>query len=141
MDQTLNPTQLTHLANRFSIPNFNWIQYKDILHHGLPQGDFVLFYPQEQYGNTISGHYTCVIQTPNVIYFYDPYGELPDTHKVNLSGAQKQILYDRKLNHQNLTKLLWQTGKLVDYSHYPHQQYSDDIATCGRHCVLRLANR
>jgi hypothetical protein len=82
------------------------------------------------------GHWTCLINRPDSIEFFDPYGEAPDTaQKGGMSYSHLQAL---DIASPYLTKLLRGSGKPVYYNTYPFQKDRGDVATCGRHCAVRL---
>jgi hypothetical protein len=100
------------------------------------QGRFMLLYPTE---NERTGHWVCLIDHGNSIEFFDPYGEGVDD-ALQYSGGmnrRRQLETDRPL----LSNLLKKSGKKVIYNKYPFQIENDDIATCGRHCVMRLLHK
>ena len=99
---------------------------------------FVLYYPNLVEGATMSGHYTAVIfnKSKNTLYFWDSYGQLPDTHIPVVGGViDPQKLYDRS---SLLIDHVLDAGINVDYSNQKNQLISNNSATCGRWCVLRL---
>lgn len=146
MNISLTPDRLKQIADtRRPGLKFLILTYDTILQRGIPDTNCIIHYPQdiEFIGKQkiISGHYVCLLKTPDTHtrYFYDPYGELPDKHKVDLDHPQKHLLYNRKLNHRNLMGQLIDGSRMVDYSPYNHQRFSNTIATCGRHCIVRLS--
>lgn len=82
------------------------------------------------------GHWTCLINRPNKIEFFDPYGDAPDTDQKD--GMTKGRLEQLDIDRPYLTKLLRASGKAVYYNNYPFQKESANVATCGRHCAVRL---
>lgn len=83
-----------------------------------------------------SGHWCCLIRRPNAIEFFDPYGEAPEEQKEGLSQSRLEAL---DMEQPLLTALLKKKGLPVYYNTHPFQKLRNDIATCGRHCVVRLA--
>lgn len=83
------------------------------------------------------GHWVAILQTPEGINFYDPYGEMIDRQKAY--AKSRKTLYKEKEN--TLVRLLLESGQPVDYSHHVHQYFSsygkDAVATCGWHCLTR----
>lgn len=99
-------------------------------------GRVMLLYPIE---NERTGHWVCLINHKDKIEFFDPYGEKIDD-ALNYSGGinrRRQLETDIPL----LTNLLKKAGKKVIYNKYPFQIENNNIATCGRHCVVRLLNK
>lgn len=85
-----------------------------------------------------NGHWVCLIKRGNkTIEFFDPYGYKPDTQQYQLG---KNIDNRRYEQHDNdLTRLLKESKYRVYYNTYPFQDRDDvSLATCGRHCVMRL---
>lgn len=81
------------------------------------------------------GHYTCLTRRGRTIYFYDSYGYKPD---MQFEYADPRYNY---VKSPDLCRLLIQATLQkykIDYSDHKMQKDDDNIATCGRHCVLRL---
>lgn len=83
-----------------------------------------------------SGHWTCMIRRPDCIEFFDPYGEKPEKSKDGLSRSRLEAL---DMEQPFLTTLLKKKGMPVYYNTHAFQKLRNDVATCGRHCVVRLA--
>jgi hypothetical protein len=87
-----------------------------------------------------TGHWTALINRPDRLEFFDPYGLKPDT---------EFEWYDKKTRHNYnfhglpyLSKLLKNSGKPVEYNHFAFQDINDPkLATCGRHVIARLKCR
>ncbi len=97
------------------------------------KGRAILLFPNI---SPTAGHWTCLINKPDYIEFFDSYGDAPDTEQ--RGGMSKGRLEQLDIERPYLTKLLRASGKPVYYNHHPFQSESTDIATCGRHCVARL---
>jgi len=97
----------------------------------------IVFYPNFQSGNTTSGHYVALIRNKknNHIYFYDSYGFLPDQAKK--FAKDRGSLYSDYGGNNKLIELLLKSKYNIDYSPFHHQEMSDEIATCGRHALMR----
>lgn len=107
-------------------------QVKDIDEIFDPYGRAMMLYLTE---NETTGHWVCLIRRPHEIEFFDPYGERPDEQLTwNGKGKRMELEQDRPL----LSKLLREKGLPVVYNKTKFQKVDDDIATCGRHCVIRL---
>ena len=97
------------------------------------KGRGILLFPN---ASPTMGHWTCLIDRGSSIEFFDPYGDPPDTaQKEGLSKSRLEML---DIEHPYLTKLLRASGKPVYYNNYAFQEDKGSIATCGRHCVVRL---
>jgi hypothetical protein len=96
------------------------------------QGRAILFFPNQ---TPTIGHWTCLIKRPNMIEFFDPYGERPDDQKDGMTRSKmEQLDIDQPL----LSRLLRSTSLPVYYNSHAFQSSRDDVATCGRHCAVRL---
>jgi len=81
-----------------------------------------------------TGHWSCMLNKKDHIEFFDPYGNPPDDIKDYTSPEVRQQLgIDRKL----LLPLLKSSGKPITYNTYPFQKTRNEVATCGRHAVVR----
>jgi hypothetical protein len=67
--------------------------------------------------------------------FWDPYGEPPEAQKEELSEERQEAL---NIERPDLTRLLRASGKPVYYNSKDYQEDKSSVATCGRHCVVRL---
>jgi hypothetical protein len=97
------------------------------------KGRAILLFPNV---SPTSGHWTCLINRPNSIDFFDPYGSPPDTDQKD--GLSNNRLKQLEIDHPDLTQLLRASGKPVFYNHHAFQSSSPSVATCGKHCVVRL---
>lgn len=85
------------------------------------------------------GHWTCLFKYPkgNIVEFYDPYAGKPDSQL----GYSIQTANDVN-NEPLLVRLLYdyvvRKGGEIRYNDEPQQRLAKEIATCGRHCVVRL---
>jgi hypothetical protein len=96
------------------------------------KGRAILFFPNAAEN---VGHWTCLLRRPNMIEFFDPYGEKPEDQKDGLSKTRLQQL---DLDQPLLTQLMRASKKPVYYNSHAFQSSKQDVATCGRHCVARL---
>jgi hypothetical protein len=81
------------------------------------------------------GHWCCLYEHNNTLFFFDSYGSILDSQLEHLDITLRKEL---KSNHTYLTKLLYDSNKKVEYNQYQFQRKAPGIATCGRHCLLRL---
>jgi hypothetical protein len=89
--------------------------------------------------NEHTGHWICMIKRGNKIDFFDPYGIKVDNERNWLTKDKLEELgQDKPL----LLNLLKGSGYGVYYNTYRFQkkenEYTNNIATCGRHCCARL---
>lgn len=115
------------------------IEYKDLYrYHNIhdllrPYGNIILLIVSNRDGDNAEGHWVGIMYTPEGIEYFDPYGLKPDESLLEL----RDIVEDTP---PYLTQLLVASGENIVYNHYPFQQPSSDIATCGRHVVGRIRN-
>jgi hypothetical protein len=96
------------------------------------KGRAIIFFPQQ---NEQSGHWCCMIKNGREIEFFDPYGDEPDAQKDTISESKlEQMHMDKPL----LVNLLSNSGCRVFFNKVQLQKLSNDVQTCGRHCVSRL---
>lgn len=100
-------------------------------------GFYILYQSSELFGHWV----LCFIR-PNTnnkeIEFYDSYGEKIDEHVPVMRKYYSTLGRSFKL-YPHLSKLLLKTPNyvIIHYNNYPHQEYNNNIATCGRHCAFR----
>lgn len=81
------------------------------------------------------GHWTCLYEHNNTIYFFDSYGAIPDTQQ---KFIKKDINEYNKQDLKYLLDLLYSSEKNIEYNQYKLQKFKKGINTCGRWCVVRL---
>ena len=96
------------------------------------RGRAILFFPNQ---TPTIGHWTCLIRRPNMIEFFDPYGGRPDAQKADMTKSKLEQL---DIEQPFLSRLLRASKMPVYYNSHAFQSSKDDIATCGRHCAVRL---
>jgi hypothetical protein len=122
------------LGNDIKIWNYPQLQDLDSAEELFDEkGRAILLFPNS---SPTSGHWTCLINYPKSIEFFDPYGDAPDT--AQKGGMSKGRLEMLDIEKPDLTRLLKAMGKPVYYNHHQFQVESPNIASCGRHCVVRL---
>jgi hypothetical protein len=100
-----------------------------------PHGRMVLLYELKEG----SGHWICVFRTKGKkprIEFFDPYGIPIDDQLDYISNRFRQ---SNNMVFPYLSKLLYECPLPIEYNHYPFQEESPEISTCGRHCIVRLS--
>lgn len=95
------------------------------------KGRCILLFLRED-ANT--GHWCCLLRHQDHIEFFDPYGDPP---QAQLKGIPQSRLEQMGEGQPFLTRLLKKKGIPVMYNTHAFQQMKNDIATCGRHCVVR----
>lgn len=106
-------------------------EYNDIQDILKKYGNFVLLYlTAEDFG-----HWCCVIDHPNrgSIEFFDSYGIVPDLEFKEIKNRKE---LGEGLNY--LSYLLLKSKKKIEYNSKQLQEYKNGIATCGRHCIVRI---
>jgi hypothetical protein len=127
---------LNNTQNIFSYPqlkNFNSIE--ELLG---PKGFAVILYLlQPTYG-----HWTCVFFIDNhTIEVFDSYGIGIDAELEFIKNPK--VKSKLGMNNPYLTKLLWKARNKYDLTinHHKFQARRNNIATCGRHVIVRLWNQ
>lgn len=105
----------------------------DILY---PYGSCIILYlTKKNYG-----HWTCIFKvTPDTIEHFDSYGIYPD-EELNF----KMDPYFRKISNQDkphLSYLLYNSKYKLSFNQYKFQKKKSEVATCGRHCAMRIILR
>lgn len=95
-------------------------------------GRAILFIPQQ---NEQQGHWTALIKRGKTVEFFDPYGEPPEAQKDNLDEMQLEKM---RMNEPLLAEILTNNPYKIIYNKVQLQKLSNDVQTCGRHCVARL---
>jgi hypothetical protein len=144
--QSLSPQQLADLWNS-RVPNagnIRVIDYNHIINSSNIEEVFgnhdkvVVFYPNSKNANGDEyGHYCVLIKHPSTIYFFDSYGNLPDTKQKEFAGSQRNQLY--RENSNSLINHVLNSNYKLDYNAEPLQNENPKIATCGRWSLLRCA--
>lgn len=91
---------------------------------------FIVLYRQSQY----SGHWVCVIRNNNNIEFFDPYGYFFFNDKWNSNKTNKALGQDKP----QLKRLFKDSTYELHYNDFIFQDLNPQVATCGRHCVIRI---
>ena len=115
----------------------NLVQYKDLKKYknidellGKYKKCVLLYHTAENYG-----HWTCLYEHDNKIYFFDSYGLIPDDE---LKFLHKDLKKELNSNHKHLTELLYNSDKPIEYNEYELQSKDKNVATCGRWIINRL---
>ena len=133
MDISLSGTQVLDLLDN----KCNLVQYSDL--HNIksidellgPHKKCVLLYQT----SANYGHYCCVWEYNDTIFFFDSYGGVVDSQ---LNFVPKDLKDELNSNHNYLIRLMYDSDKNVEYNQYEFQSKEPNVATCGRHCVNRL---
>lgn len=106
-------------------------KYKNIDDLLAPHGVVFLLYEYEP--NT--GHWTMVFRQGDTIEHFDSYSFKPDREFEFISDDFRK---ENKMNYPQLTKLLYDSGQDIHYNNFSLQAENRGVATCGRHCLVRL---
>ena len=114
-----------------------FVQYSDL--HRIPTIE-VLLGPHKKcvllYQTSKNyGHYVAVWEHNNTIFFSDSYGGIVDSQ---LRYVPHDLKTELNSNHNYLIKLMYESGKKVQFNQYKLQSREPDVATCGRWSVNRL---
>tara|TARA_R110002126_G_scaffold37309_3_gene112787 strand:+ start:272 stop:775 length:504 start_codon:yes stop_codon:yes gene_type:complete len=133
MDKSLSNDEILRYMNN----KCNLIQYKDIHKYksidellGKYKKCVILYHTSENYG-----HWVCMYEYKNIIYFFDSYGFIPDDE---LNYLHKDLKEELNSDHRYLTELLYNSKKPVEYNEYQLQSQKKGVNTCGRWCLMRL---
>jgi hypothetical protein len=89
-----------------------------------------------------SGHWQCVYTTgPKHLAFFDSYGMRPDKAFGWTTDEEEQALGQTRHELTRLLKDAVARGWDVKYNTHCYQSKVGDIATCGRHCAVRIMLR
>lgn len=85
--------------------------------------------------NKSVGHWVSILKRGNNIEVFDSYGFNPNEHnnKLEVSDEVESIQDDSTLGN-----LIKKSGYGMVYNKMKHQSLNPDVATCGRHAVMRL---
>jgi hypothetical protein len=87
-----------------------------------------------------NGHWCALLRLPNNdIEFFDSYGS--DDVDSELSFIPMDYRIHSNQLHKTLSKLLKDSPYRIHYNNHQMQEFKTDVATCGKHCVVRCFNR
>lgn len=130
----LSNFDIQEVLNNVSHPNTNIINYEELnnIYH-IDEifdnlGRCIILIPTESLN---SGHWVALIKKNNEIEFFDPYGK-------TLKQQEKNLNSNIDIDEDIIIKLCKRDGYKLSYSNKKNQPYSSNIATCGRHSVMRV---
>ena len=133
ISKSLSGIEVLNLLNN----KCNLVQYSDL--HNIKSIDellgshnkcVLLYQTSHNYG-----HWCCVWEHNDIIFFFDSYGSKPDSQ---LNFVPHDMKDELNSNHNYLIRLLYKSGKKVEFNQYQFQSRDPEVATCGRWCVNRL---
>ena len=133
ISKSLSGTQVLNLldnkANLFSYSQLHNIKSIDDL-LGQYKKCVLLYHTSKNYG-----HYCCVWEYNNTIFFFDSYGGIVDSQ---LNFLPKDLKQELNSNHNYLIRLMYNSGKNVEFNQYQFQSREPNVTTCGRWVINRL---
>jgi len=143
--RALSPDELKFVYKKLTGDNINIVYYNDIIQADdidelLNKNNCcVIYYPYVKTSEGMFGHYVALCKNNESYFYYDSLSGYPDEPKQNAASQQRMLLY--RENHNSLIKHLldkYNDGYTIDYNHYKnHKSLNPDVATCGRHSILR----
>lgn len=134
VDKPMSMDELKHiLKNRANVYVYPEIKRFKTLDELLsPYGSTVILYlTSPNYG-----HYTCINKIKNnEVEFFDSYSIFPDKELNNIT-KQERMQLDQATNH--LSKLMKESKYKLSYNHHKFQSKKSNVATCGKHCIMRI---
>ena len=126
MDIALSDSDIKRLA-----PNLSVILYDQLNHQDIHIPVVILYQTSDNYGHWVLLHDTVDNQGTKIVEFFDSYSGLPDSQFTKISQKFQRPHW--------LTKLLDELNAVVPihYNDYPLQGTGNNIATCGKWCILR----
>jgi len=133
MNISLSATQVLNLLDNKA----NFVQYSDL--HKIPTIDELL----GQYKKCVLlyqtsrnyGHYVALWEYNDTIFFFDSYGGIVDSQ---LKYVPPDLKDELNSNHNYIIRLMYESGKKVEFNQYQLQSREPDVSTCGRWTVNRL---
>lgn len=96
------------------------------------KGRAILLYPNS---GPSCGHWTCLLLKKDGIHYFDPYGEKPEEPK---DDVPEELQERWGIENPFISRLLRNSGVDVFCNSHKFQEENQNIATCGRHCCVRL---
>lgn len=129
------PLSFTDIKNIY--PRAKLIKYSDISKYDNiddligPTGQAIILY----LFTPTSGHYVALFKRAGRISYFDSYGFPPEE-------AYKFMDAKARIENNQVEPYLFQLleGVHSEYNPYPFQDFKEGIATCGKHCIMRLIN-
>lgn len=83
-----------------------------------------------------SGHYVALFIRGNKISYFDSYGFPPEEAYKFMKREARHLNQDQPY----LFELMHKSGKKFEYNPYQIQKWESGMNTCGKHCIVRIAN-
>jgi hypothetical protein len=78
------------------------------------------------------GHWCALARNDKGLFFFDPYGEMPDKQLEYAEFSRARVLHG---GDKSISDLLATFKGPIAYNPHDYQAESPDVATCGRHSV------
>lgn len=112
-----------------AVPEMRVMKYGELEHLGhLPERPFTVLYET----SPNYGHWVAVIDTPEGIEHFDPYGIIPDNE---FRWIPKGFRNTTGQNVKHLISMFLSSGLPINYN--PHRLQGPKSSTCGRWAILR----
>lgn len=135
-DVALSDLDIRNMMKEQLISNFNVIPYPDIKKYktveellGPENICFILYMWKQNYG-----HWCLLQKSGNLIEFFDPYGDFPDSQ---LERVPEPFRTESGQTEKTLSKLLLNFDGELSYNEYKFQHLKEDVKTCGRWSLVR----
>jgi len=133
MDRFLSDTDIADFLDETGAPNIQIYEQitkykhaKQLFQNNNKTYEYaVIFLPVQ---SKSVGHWQLVIKTEKAYYFFDSYGEMPNTKVDKYLGTSANL--QRILQQERDRELIINNAQ--------YQKYSSDIGTCGRWCLFCL---
>lgn len=93
----------------------------------IPSGAIVLYENQPK-----DGHWCALARNDKGLFFFDPYGEMPDKQLEYAEFSRARVLHG---GDKSISDLLATYKGPIHYNPHDYQAENPNVATCGRHSV------
>ena len=134
MNQDLSDDQIRfYLGNECKIYKYSELrQFENIIQLLPKRIDFCIILVES---SPNKGHWTALLKYGKVIENFDSYGCSIDNELKFISKGVRKALGEE---HLLLTNLLKTQADRVIFNKVKFQKLSNQVATCGRHCIFRI---
>jgi hypothetical protein len=130
MHKPLSESEIKKLVgNKIEITTYSRLKNRRSLFTSKPN---IMLLIESKY---MYGHWVIIMNYPNKIEFFNPYGTFPDNE---LNYINLHFKAQNQMDKRYLTSLLVRSGKKIYYSQYRLQSKKNNTQTCGYWCLVRL---
>ena len=126
--QDLTGDDIYKMIKKAPVPYSQLGKYKSLNELLGKEGYVVILYEVSRN----SGHWVCLVDQGDTIYFQDSYGYPPDA-----PITRGLVPYDKKNYPLFLTKLIQSSPKKFDYNKVDYQSKNPNTGDCGRHACIK----